>query len=105
MISEKLLYLLEIKDKKIALKRRVIISFNFWDILKEYLNKFVTKLLELKRFNMILNIINRLINKRYYIIYTTIDKNIITKNTARILYKNMWRIYNLFSIIILNRDS
>ncbi len=43
--------------------------------------------------------------ERYYIIYITINKNIIAKNTFRILYKNVWKIYNLSNIIILNRDS
>ncbi len=34
-----------------------------------------------------------------------INKSIITKNIIRILYKNIWRIHSLFNIIILNRDS
>jgi len=63
------------------------------------------RLLELEGFNTILNIINRLIKKRYYIIYITINKNTIAKNIARMLYKNVWRIHDLFNIIILNRDS
>ncbi len=63
------------------------------------------RLLELKEFNAILNIMNWLIKKRHYIIYTTTDKNIIAENTAKILYKNVWRIHNLFSTIVLNRDS
>ncbi len=54
---------------------------------------------------MILNIIDWLIKKKYYIIYITINKNMIVKNIARILYKNMWKIHDLFNIIILNRDS
>jgi len=49
--------------------------------------------------------INWLIKKRYYIICTIINKNIIAENTARILYKNVWRIHDLFSIIISDRDS
>jgi len=48
---------------------------------------------------------NWLIKKRYYIIYIIINKSIIAKNIVRILYKNVWRIYNLFNIIILDRDS
>ncbi len=43
--------------------------------------------------------------ERYYIIYTIINKNIIAKNIIRILYKNVWRIYDLSNIIILDRDS
>jgi len=48
-ISEKLLCLLEIKDKKITLKRKVIISLDFWDVLKEYLHKFCDKIIKIKR--------------------------------------------------------
>ncbi len=66
---------------------------------------FIIKLLKLKGFNIILNIIDRLIKERHYIIYITINKNMIAKNTAKILYKNVWRIHNLSSIIILDRDS
>ncbi len=62
------------------------------------------KLLELEEFNTILNIINWLIKKKHYIIYITINKNIIAENIVKILYKNVWRIYNLFNTIILNRD-
>ena len=48
-ISEKLFCLLEIKDKKITLKRKVIISLDFWDVLKEYLHKFCDKIIKIKR--------------------------------------------------------
>ncbi len=65
---------------------------------------FITELLELEEFNTILNIINWLIKKKHYIIYITINKNIIAENIVKILYKNVWRIYNLFNTIILNRD-
>ncbi len=47
------------------------------------------RLLELKEFNIILNIIDRLIKERYYIIYITINKNIIAENTIKMLYKNI----------------
>ncbi len=63
------------------------------------------ELLKLKEFNAILNIIDRLIKEIYYIIYTTINKSIIAENTARILYKNVWRIHDLFNMIISNKDS
>ncbi len=66
---------------------------------------FVIELLELEKFNAILNIMNWLIKERYYIIYTTINKNIIAENIVRMLYKNVWRIHNLFNTIISDRDS
>ncbi len=72
---------------------------------KNIFMNFVIRLLESKEFNAILNIVNWLIKERHYIIYTTINKNMITKNIAKMLYKNVWRIHNLFSTIISNRDS
>ena len=72
---------------------------------KDIFIDFIIELSESEEFNAILNVINRLIKKRYYIIYITTNKNIIAKNTFRILYKNVWKIYNLSNIIILNRDS
>ena len=63
------------------------------------------RLLELEGFNTILNIINRLIKERYYIICIIINESIIAENIIKMLYKNVWRIYSLFNIIILNRDS
>ncbi len=63
------------------------------------------KLLKSKEFNAILNIMNWLMKERYYIIYIIINKSTIAENITKILYKNVWRIHNLFSIIILNRDS
>jgi len=65
----------------------------------------VIKLLKSKEFNAILNIMNWLMKERYYIIYIIINKSTIAENITKILYKNVWRIHNLFSIIILNRDS
>ncbi len=49
----------------------------------------MTRLLELEEFNTILNIINRLIKERHYIIYIIINKNIIAKNIIKMLYKNI----------------
>ena len=46
-------------------------------------------LLKSEGFNIILNIINRLTKERHYIIYITINKNIIAENIIRMLYKNM----------------
>ena len=66
---------------------------------------FIIRLLESEEFNIILNIIDWLIKERYYIIYTIINKSMIAENIIKILYKNVWRIHNLFNIIILNRDS
>ncbi len=66
---------------------------------------FIIKLLKLKEFNAILNIMNWLIKERHYIIYIIINKSIIAENIIRMLYKNMWRIHDLFNIIMLDGDS
>ncbi len=47
------------------------------------------RLLKLDEFNAILNVINRLIKERYYIIYMIINKNMIAENIIRMLYKNV----------------
>ncbi len=74
----------------------------FW---KNIFINFVIKLLKSEEFNIILNIIDWLTKERHYIIYIIIDKSMIAENIVRMLYKNMWRIHNLFNIIILDRDS
>ncbi len=63
------------------------------------------RLLKLEGFNAILNIMNRLIKERHYLIYIIINKNIIAESIVRMLYKNVWRIQDLFNIIISDRDS
>ncbi len=50
---------------------------------------FIMKLLELKGFNAILNIMNWLTKERHYIVYIIINKSMIAENIARILYKNI----------------
>jgi len=65
----------------------------------------VIRLLKLEGFNAILNIMNRLIKERHYLIYIIINKNIIAESIVRMLYKNVWRIQDLFNIIISDRDS
>ncbi len=48
---------------------------------------------------------NWLIKERYYIVYIATNKSMIAESIARMLYKNVWRIHDLSSIIILDRDS
>ncbi len=47
------------------------------------------RLLKSEEFNAILNIIDRLIKERHYIIYIITNKNIIAENIIRMLYKNI----------------
>ena len=66
---------------------------------------FIIDLFTFEEYNAILVFINRYIKERYYILYT-IDKNdIFAKNIVYILLKEIFRLYNLFVLIILDRDS
>ena len=49
--------------------------------------------------------INRLIKKRYYILYIINDNNIFIENTIEMLIKKIFRIYKLFILIMFDRDS
>ena len=66
---------------------------------------FIIKLLNSKKHNIICIIINRLFKKRYYIFYTIDKKNIVIEICVRILFYYVFRIHELFSFIILNRDN
>ena len=48
---------------------------------------------------------NRLIKKRYYVLYTTKDNNISTENTIKMLIRKVFRIYKLLISIVFDRDS
>ena len=48
---------------------------------------------------------NRLIKKRYYILYTTKNNNTFIKNIIKMLIKKIFRIYELLTLIIFNRNS
>lgn len=53
---------------------------------------------------MILIIIDQLIKKRYYILYTIDKNNIIAKIITYLLSNNVKKIYSLFLPLTLNQD-
>ena len=65
---------------------------------------FIIKLFDSKKYNIICIIINRLFKKRYYVFCTIDEKNIVVEICVRILFHYIFRIHELFSFIISNRD-
>ena len=65
---------------------------------------FIMKLFDSKKHNVICTIINRLFKKRYYVFYIIDEKNIVVEIYVRILFHYIFRIHELFSFIISNRD-
>ena len=66
---------------------------------------FIIDLLLLKDYNVIWVVINRLIKKRYYVLYITKDNNIFIKNIIKMLIKKKIYIYELLILIMFNRGS
>ena len=77
----------------IFVQRWVIISINF-----------IIRLFNSKKHNVICTIINRLFKKRYYVFCIVDKKNIVIEICVRILFHYIFRIHELFSFIISNRD-
>ena len=48
---------------------------------------------------------NRLIKKRYYVLYTTKNNNTFIKNIVKMLIKKVFRIYKLLTLIMFDRGS
>ena len=62
-------------------------------------------LLNFEDFNAIFVISNRLIKKRYYILYITINEDTLVEIIANILIEEIFRLYNLLILIVLDRES
>ena len=78
----------------IFLQRWIDISMNF-----------ITKLFDAYDYNVIYTIIDRFNKKRHYVFCATEDENINVKIIARIFIQYVFRIYDLFFFITLNRNS
>ena len=48
---------------------------------------------------------NRLIKKRYYVLYTIKNNNTFTKSIIKMFIKKVFRIYELLTLIEFNRGS
>ena len=66
---------------------------------------FIIKLFDSKKHNVICIIINRLFKKRHYVFCIVDKKNIVFEIYVRILFHYVFRIHELFSFIISNRDN
>ena len=88
-------------DELIKLFRLLFIFAQQWI---NILMNFIIKLFNSKKHNVICTIINRLFKKRYYVFCTIDKKNIVVEIYVRILFHYIFRIHELFSFIISNRD-
>ena len=66
---------------------------------------FIVGLLQSKEYNVIFVVVNRLIKKRHYILYTITDEDISVEYTAKILVDHIFRLHGLSLLIVSNRDS
>ena len=64
---------------------------------------FITSLLDLEDYNIILIVIDILSKERYYIFCLTSDEEIFIKVTVNLLVRKMFRIHELLSFIVSDR--
>jgi hypothetical protein len=90
------------RDKYFDLLNFLSISNRSWiDIIMN----FVIELSESKKFNAILMIINRLTKMHHYISCTTTEEDTNAEKIVRLLINHVWKLHELSSTIISNRDS
>ena len=65
---------------------------------------FIVDLSQSKEHNVIFVVVNRLIKKRYYISCTVTDEDISVEYTAKMLVNHIFRLHELPSLIVSNRD-
>jgi hypothetical protein len=90
------------RDKYSELLNSLSISDRSWT---NVIMNFVIELLESKDFNAILMIIDKLIKMHHYISCLVEENEIIAKKTARLLINHVWKLHELSSIIIFDRES
>ena len=66
---------------------------------------FITNLLDSEDYNKILIVINTLLKERYYIFCSTSDEEISVEVTVNLLVRKMFRIHELSSFIVSDRES
>ena len=66
---------------------------------------FIVGLLQSKEHNAIFVIVDRLIKKRHYILYTVTDEGTSAVYTAKMLVNHIFRLHGLSSLIVSNRGS
>ncbi len=91
------------RDKYFDLLNSLLISNKSWT---DIVMKFVIKLSKTKNdFNVILMMINKLIKMHHYVLCVTKKDDTSAEKTIKLLIDNVWRLHELSSIIISNRDS
>ena len=66
---------------------------------------FIVDLSQSKEHNVIFVIVNRLTKKRYYISYTVTNEDTSVEYTTKMLVNHIFRLHELSSSIVSNRDS
>ena len=79
----------------------LLISQKRW---KDIAMNFITELFLSEEYNIICTIICRLIKKHHYVFYHWEDEDISVKETIWIMLWNVYRLHDLLSFIVLNRD-
>ncbi len=90
------------RDKYFDLLNLLSISNRSW---MNIIMNFVIELSENKKFNAILMIIDRLTKMHHYIFCTTTKEDTNAEKIARLLINHVWKLHELSSTIISDRDS
>jgi hypothetical protein len=91
-----------IRDKYFDLLNLLSISNRSWT---NIIMNFVIELFESKNFNAILMMIDRLTKWHHYISCTTTEESISVEKTTRLLINHVWKLHELSSTIVSDRDS
>ena len=66
---------------------------------------FIVGLPQFEGYNVIFVVVDRLTKERYYILYTITDKGTLIEYIAEMLINEIFRLYKLLILIVLNRGS
>jgi hypothetical protein len=91
-----------IRDKYFELLNSLSISNRSWT---NIIMNFVIELFENKEFNEILMMIDKLTKMHHYISCIATEKDTSVEKIARLLINNVWKLHELSSIIVSNRES
>ncbi len=90
-------------------KKRYHELLNFSFVLNHFwiniILNFVIRLFENREYNVILMIIDRLSKMHHYISCITDDNEITTEEIVKLLIQHVWKLHELFTIMIFDKDS
>jgi hypothetical protein len=90
------------RDKYFELLNSLSISNLSWT---NIIMNFVIELFESKDFNAILMIVDQFTKIHHYVLCTIVNKNTSAEETIRLLINHVWKLHELSSTIVSNRDS